>query len=181
MTTYFAPFVAQIPPTPVRSSFKDILLRIKDQLVRWIEGLDASHVLITCRDNVPYYSGDHDIVLRVLGETPENEIINSAGRLDNRRWRRLRVIMRSRLVVDQVDMDVNRLCDEDIGHIVFEDAVCDALEEFFTQDDIQNTLQATNLKVRQLSDPEQDPKHPEWVKSSFMVDIEYCRDLTQMY
>jgi hypothetical protein len=163
------------PPTVLRTNFGKILLALRDAVVAGT-GLDVSHVLVTCRGDVPHYSGDQDVLLWSGGERSDWEQINSAGPLDDRRVRRLRIVMRTRVVLDPADQDLIRLTEDNLGHIALEDRTLDSVQLFFAQDDDGNSLSATAVVVGDLTDATPDPKQPEWVQSTFDVSVPYARD-----
>lgn len=166
--------------TQLRSSFVTLAAALKAQLVaRGV--LNAECIHITARDSVPHFLAPQDILLRSGGETPHPDVIVAAGRIDNRRTRRVLVIMRSRMQLDQADEDVTRLLHATNGHHALEDAVADALEIFLPEDTDTNVIAAQPVRLTALSEPRPDPYDKDWVVSQWTLEIEYERALNQNY
>lgn len=159
-----------------RASLSDILAGARSFLVTQT-GLDDSRVVITCLspDDTPRLAAAQDVLLRLLNEEPEVGVIEGAGRYDNRRKRKLEVTQRTRLSLDVYGQDLYRLTDTTLGHLALEDTVCDALELYFpTSGD--NAL-SLPFRVGGLSSPQRLRADPDWLFSSFTVEIEYSRAL----
>lgn len=167
-----------------RARFTDILLAIQAQVASWLEW-DVSRVLIVARpeDKVPHLMGDQDVVLRVRNEIAINNVIDAAGRYDNRRERRITVLMRVRYLVDVTGQDSQRLTDETNGLLTLEDDVLDALETFLVTDADSNILTACPIRVGALTDPSfggTPNRHAGWISSSFDLSVPYERAVTQI-
>lgn len=164
----------------IRSSFRALLLALQAQLVASLEW-DACRVPIVADDeeDVPHLMGDQDVLIRVMDETNDARQIESAGRYDNRRERKAKIIMRSRVLLDITGRSDIRLTDQTLGHLALEDAVCDALELFFVTDSNANLIAAYPPRLGPLSKPVRSRKHKEWVSSQFDLEVNYERALTQ--
>src|SRR5215472_462347 len=103
-------------PAQIRNPFRAILLAVQAQLIASLEW-DAVRVPIVADDeaDVPHLMGDQDVLIRVMGETPDAPQIVSAGRYDNRRERKAVIIMRSRVLLDVVGRSDIRLTDQTLG------------------------------------------------------------------
>lgn len=181
--------MASPPPAvgQVRSSFRDILLALRSQILNSL-GWDPTRVLVVAdeEEDVPHLTGDQDVLIRPRGESPEAGVIDASGRVDNYRIRRATVFLRSRVLLDVVGDSVVRLTDQALGHTVLEDQICDAAEAFFALDNYQpggsgpgNLMLACPARVGPLSEARRSRKHKEWVVSSFEVEFQYVRNLTQ--
>lgn len=165
-------------PTVVRAAFGDVLLAVRTELAEFLEW-HASRILIVAGDrDVPYRTGDQDVLLRSRRESPERGAIDGGGRVVNRRTRTFDVEMRTRMVLDPADQDLQRLTTDSTGHLALEDMVCDCLECFFPLDGDGNSLVCAPLRCQGLSDAEQDRDSPVWVTSTWTVEVLYDRALT---
>jgi len=167
-------------PAQIRNPFRAILLAVQAQLIASLEW-DAVRVPIVADDeaDVPHLMGDQDVLIRVMGETPDAPQIVSAGRYDNRRERKAVIIMRSRVLLDVVGRSDIRLTDQTLGLLALEDAVCDAMELFFVTDANQDLIAAYPPRMGALSAPMRSRRHKEWVHSQFDLEVNYERALTQ--
>lgn len=162
----------------IRSTFREILLLLREQIIT-VTSLDPSRVILTAREDVPHVSAEQDILLVPLDEVPDRENIAAAGRVCNYRTRKVKVVLRSRLVLDQVGQDFVHLTDASLGHLALEDAVCDALEIFTPEDADRNALTACPVRLEGLSRPQPERAAPEWITSSWDLSVEYLRALDQ--
>lgn len=178
-----------VSPAQIRGNFGQILLAIQTQLVSWLAtNLDKSwtvdRVILIARpqQKVPHLMGDQDVLLRVRGESPNANVIDAAGRYDNRRERKVTVTMRCRALLDITGQDGIRLTDQTLGLLTLEDTVLDALETFLVTDDLSNLIAAAPIRMGALSDPEFGgaENRGAWVSSSFDLEIPYERAVTQM-
>lgn len=159
-----------------RASIGEIVLALRTYLVSET-GLDDSRVVVTAlpRESVPRLAAAQDLLIRVLGETPDTPVIDGAGRHDNRRHRTLEVTPRTRVSLDRLDQDLVRLTDESLGHLALEDMVADALELYHLEDGPD--VMAAPLRVMQLTAPERLQTDKHWIASSFTVALTYRRDM----
>ncbi|MDE2105775.1 MAG: hypothetical protein KGL39_51600 [Patescibacteria group bacterium] len=171
-------------PLPIRASLKDILLLIQTQVVA-ITGLDISRVIITAKspDQVLHAGATEDILLRVMGERPDTNQIDGAGRIVNNRLRTVQVVVRTKVALDPTGQDQVHLTDPTLGHFVLEDSVVDALEEFFPLDINGNLLTAVPVRIGPWGLPTPDREDDTWLSSTADLEIVYTRnlDLTKGY
>lgn len=162
-----------------RAPFADVLEAVRARIVEVTE-LDDARVFITALDpdSAPRFGAAQDVLVRPASETPEAGTIDGAGRIDNRRKRRIEVTIRTRLLLDEADRDTSRLSDASLGHLALEDTVCDALELYNPTGEGDDAI-CLPLRVGQLSQPQRLRSDPSWVASTFVVEAEYLRDLDQ--
>lgn len=165
--------------TVVRSHFADVLTALAAQVAS-VTGLDPSHVLIAAGDvAVPHFQADQDVVLRLMGETPDpDEDGSGRGRVCDLRRRTVVVECRTRVYLDDVAQDVVRLTDASLGHLALEDNAYDAAERWIATDSDGNAL-ALGGFVGAVSDPKPDKDDRNWVSSRFPLVIPYQRALDQ--
>jgi len=164
-------------PTVRRASAGEIVLIVRATLATALSW-QADRIPIVAGDaEVPHLLGDREVLIRVLGERPDRQAIDGAGRAVNRRERRIQVECRTRLFLDVSHEDRLRLTHASLGHLALEDTVCDALESLLPADDSQNVLVAGVVRCQDLSDPKADHEAREWVSSKWSVELPYDRDL----
>ncbi len=163
-----------------------ILRLLKAQLVS-VTGLDPSRVHITARDanQMPHDSGDRDLIIRPMYERPTPGMLEGGGRKNDRRFREVQIIPRSRAYLDPVDSDEVRLTDGTLGLLALEDMVVDALEMFQVTQTVQATGAVNTLTfpifVEGPTAPEPDRDDENWVHSTFTLQIQYQRLLDQTW
>lgn len=163
-----------------RSSAREVVAALQTELALHL-GWQALRIPVVAGGDtqVPHRLGDQEVIIRVLGEEPDRGVIDGAGRVSNRRTRRLQVECRTRLILDRDDEDLQRLTHSSVGHIELEDAVCDCLETFFPVDESGDALVGQPVRCHGLSDPRPDRDAREWVSSKWSVEFLYDRDLDQ--
>lgn len=168
-------------PVVLRSSLSRVLDAVKDWLVAQL-GLPATRVLKVARDPrlVPHLNGDQDILLRPRGFTP---VAANRGRDDCRIHRRLSVVIRSRLELDEADQDEKWLEHATGGAVVFEEDVLDALQGWLPEDANLSTLFFEPVFVLQGLDPDREirsgKKMPDWGEVELVFALPIRLPLTQ--
>lgn len=168
--------------TVLRSKVSDIVDAVRQQLAAWgALGLPVERILVWAgRDLPPHTQAEQDLVLKPRGMQPDRPITDAAGRVDFRVRRRLSVIVRTRSVVDDADRSQEWLEDPNAGHFAFEEAVVDALHDFFPADDAGNLLTIEPVKFVGSGDPEQETKaEPGWGQSQLDFELFYELPLDQ--
>ena len=148
--------------------------------------MDSSRVLIVARpeSEVPHFGAEQDVLIRPLGEQP---VPSDAGRYNMMRSRKVRVTVRTRVLLDPADQDITRLTDLSLGHLALEDAVADALELCQPNDagDITgvkgNWLVDEPVRTLSLSETRPDPRAREWIESSLECEIVYSRAISSAF
>ncbi len=168
-------------PQAIRSNFWPVALLVRAELADFLDW-HVSRIHIVAGDaDVPYRTGDHDIVLRVQGEQPDARTIDGGGRQVNRRTRDFDIEVRTRMVLDPVDEDLQRLTTLSGGHLLLEDDVVDCLEDFFPTDENGNSLVVQGLVSGRWTKPLRDKSNPQWVTSTLDVEclIDRALDLAR--
>ncbi len=160
-----------------RTSVRAIVLAMRTRLVEITE-LDDARVTVTVLpiEDVPPFGGVQDVIVRIMGETPDEAAIDGAGRWHNLRTRSFQVGARSRVSLDEAGSDLSRMTHESLGHVLLEDLVVEALELFNAPGENDDVITAP-IRVGRLTDPARMKKFDDWVWSSFTVEATYVRDL----
>lgn len=166
-------------PAHVASAFRTILLAVRAELAEFLEWHESRIHIVAGDTEVPYRTGDQDIVLRAGDERPDREAIDGGGRRNNKRMRSFEVEVRTRMVLDPTDEDLQRLTTASTGHMALEDRVCDCLEVWYPIDDGDNVLTSQALRLHGLSKARRDRGNPQWVTSTWDVEVLYRRDLDE--
>lgn len=170
---------------PIRTTLRKILLRLKDQLTTSLilpgqtDPIPSERVLLSMRRKVQHLQADQDVVLRPRGFRVVAKITDQAGRIDTRLQRRLEVRCRTRLATDDPARDETWLTDEVLGHVAFEELVCDCFQEFLPteSDQSQDVLLVCPMLLEEGSDPEPDTdgasRESGWGQTSLFFQMEY--------
>jgi hypothetical protein len=165
-----------MPITPVQTPISPILDAIKAQLVaRNVHTPD--HIFMVAVDDPPHTMGDSDILLRPMRISPTQP--KGAGRVERRVRRLLKVIVRTRLALDEVDRDFAWLEDASLGHFVMEEAVVNWLDTFQPTDGSGNALTFEPLDWVPSSQPEKEKADSSWGRSELFFEIPYILTLDQ--
>lgn len=163
----------------VAGTFRAILLAVRTELASFLTW-DTSRIAIVAGDaDVPHRVGDHDMVLRARAESPDRSAIDGGGRRNNKRTRTFDVEVRSRRVSDRAGEDLQALTTVDTGHLDLEDRVVDCLEDYFPLDNDGNSLVSQGLVCQGLSKAEREREDPQWLSSSWTIEVLYRRDLDE--
>ncbi len=164
---------------PIPAPFGTVLLAIQAKIIVQT-GLDPSAVPITKRDQLPQFIADKMVILRVMGETPDAEVIRGSGRIANRRYRKVRIIVRTRFYVDESDRDTVWMTDPALGHLALEDQVIDALEVVWIEDASSNALTFEPCRCGSVSEPKDigGSKDKGWGESFIELTVPYWRKLS---
>lgn len=161
----------------VRANLADVLNAVVDRLAQKA-GVDAAQVAVSARD-LPFFVPERCLVLRVLGER-QAPGWDGAGRVNDLRARQVRLVVRTRLLLDEAGRDAAHLLDASLGHLALEDACADALAGFLPTDGQGDGLTAVPLEPGPFSDPRPASKdNPEWLESSCEFTATYNRALNQ--
>jgi hypothetical protein len=165
-------------PTVLRASLTAILPLIETQVVA-VTGLSSSQVYSTAQKNPPIYEGDHVVQIRPTGFTVQTDQSFPEGRLDTRITRDLAVKVVTRLGLDEPDRDRVWLEDQTLGHIVLEESVINALQNFWPTDVNGNVLTTNPIQLAPASDPETEEDEPGWGSSLVTFQVSYILPLNQ--
>jgi hypothetical protein len=127
----------------IGGQFGKIVLAIKQQLVDYeltVGGTDdavilpATAIKIVARDQVPKFTADRDVLIRVGRLSVLSGTVQGAGRVATRAQRMVSVTPRTRLSLDESDRDEEWLTNATLGHFLLEEQIIDALHLFFPLD-----------------------------------------------
>jgi hypothetical protein len=175
------------PPTVIRSKAAAFLKAVKVQLAQFPAPSGAmieDRIFIIApeetADYPPFTQGDNDLVVKLHGIRPEQEVIAAAGRIDSRFHRILSVTVRSRLGVDETTRDYTWLTDAQLGHFALEEAVIDSLHIGWTPtDDAGNVLVVQPVRLVSVSDTVKSQQTNDWGMSRLDFDIYFQQALDQ--
>lgn len=163
-----------------RASAREIILGIRTRLAAALEWDEDRIPIVAGKAEVPHLMGDREVLIRVLGERPDRQAIDGAGRDWNVRIRKLEIECRTRSLLDVSHEDRIRLTNATFGHIALEDQICETLESMLIYDSEDDWLTSDVVRLHDLSDPQRDKDAPaEWVSSRWDVEFTYDRALTQ--
>lgn len=137
------------------ASMKEILDAITAQLVVGKAAVDDGRIHVVGRrpEDVPFIDSEMDILVRVRGFRVDDGQYTGAGRAFCRNDRRLEIIPRTRDARDAVNSDLKWLTDETLGHLALEDAIYNALEQFYPLRTDDTSLLIEPLKLIDCGDP----------------------------
>lgn len=163
-------------PTILNTGFSPILQAIQAQLIA-VTGLPRERVNSSAWDATPEFQGDQDLILHVGNPSPVGADQDSKGRLATRMVRPVEARPRTRLALDVGGYADLWLTDPAKGHLQLEEAVFNALEQFFPADGQGNWLVTEGLRlvpsVRPVI-PEAPPQTPrEWGDSRLTFEVSY--------
>src|SRR5262245_61738184 len=148
-------------------------------------GLPPERVGLVQRGEVPFNAhGDNYIYLRLESSTFDQPDVKGAGRIDLRWNCRFSVTIRSRLALDESNMDWLWLTDEALGHVATIDMVLEALTMYAPEDADRNLLVAEPIRPLSVSRPakelgnEQFP-NKEWGESVILFEMVFEQQLDQ--
>lgn len=155
---------------PLRSQFGAILLAIRARLATTLS-LPEETVKLIGRNNTqaPKLTSQQDVLVR----PSRFPVVEKAGRIDTRFVRTIYIFPRVQLMLDEVDRDEVFLTGEQ-GIFGVEEAIANALCEWFPVDSAQNQLTIHGLKLANGSEPDKDmPTDPMWGDSCLAFEATY--------
>lgn len=169
-------------PTQIRSKLATIAPKIKTRLVDTLE-LDPAHVLWRGRkqgmSTWPVLPLRY-ITLTIHGPQPYDWQY-AAGRYNVGLLRPLEVCIYTQLALDQPDRDEHALLHSTDGLWVWEDAVLDALVEFWPEDDEGNMLTVCPLwLLHQTAIPDNAAPPPDRHEARLIFALNYNNDFTDL-
>lgn len=167
-------------PTVLRTRLDVILLAVRQRLINEL-GWPPERVIVAKRDVLPFNAqADQYCIIQPRSQVTEQPIVQGAGRVDTRVTRRVAVIVRTRLSLDESDRDLAWLTDATYGHLRTEHAVLNALQ-MYQPTRGADWLACEPLRLVPVSQPEQDREQPEWGQSVAEFEVTYVLDLDQSY
>ena len=147
--------------TVVRSNPVTWLPKIQER-IRFVVGFPSERVKIVVRKNVPF-SHPQDILIRLGSFRIDEGITFEAGRVATIIHRELFVTIRTKLAIDESEVDTQWVLHPTLGHFQIEDKVLDALQMFQPVDSSDNWLLTEPRKLISGPEPEKDEKSDEGV------------------
>ncbi len=163
---------------PIRSNVADIITAAKAKLIAdEVASEDQIWTVRRRRGKQPSFIADVQLQLSVSGFIPGREN-DGGGRLNTWIRRRLRVLIRTSLLLDEAERDDTRLLDADFGHYALEDAVMNSLHDFAPEDTDGNWLLNEPMRLNPSGDAEQEAANDSaWTQSVLEFEICYTADL----
>lgn len=123
-------------------------------------GISASLVKISARKELPYFTGDHDYVLRLRLPIPVDDFVTGSGKYASVLKRALTITIRTRLATDRSDSDERLLMDTTHGHLLREDQLLRLFHLRFLADGGGNLLTIEPIRVTAATgDPDELPSY----------------------
>lgn len=161
---------------PRRVATRLVLEAIRTELVR-LEVLPEDAITWTSTNQVPNWLAEHRLLLRPRGFSSTRAHADGEGRTTGALRRLVDVHCRVRNELDQADQDDIKLLTEDTGYFDLEDAVVDALDIFYPEDEGGNALLAEPMRVIDAQTAESFSTH--WVEAFATFEIVYLPPLDQ--
>jgi len=167
--------------TVLRSNVAAILAAVKAQLIADGVALEDEIWIVRKRRGLQVsFSGDKQFLLSVGGYLPGKEN-DGGGRLNTWIRRRLRMQIRTSLLLDEAEKDETRLLTDATGHYAIEDAVLNCLQDFLPEDTDGNWLLNEPMRLNPSGDAEQEaPNDSAWTQSVLEFEICYTADLSPL-
>jgi hypothetical protein len=161
-------------PLPIATSLNTLLPLLQTQLSESLS-LDPTRILIVCRASrdVDHYGAEREIILRPRGLTPEQGIIDGAGRVITLFAQRLEMILRCRQGTDQGGSDRMKLTDATRGIIQMWENVVASCQLFTPTDEDGNALLWEPMRCLRIDDSERDNKQVDWVEVTIPWEMKY--------
>lgn len=123
-------------PKRIRSNLRLVLPLIKTRLIARNVGTEANINLCpdVSMDGLPPVIGLQDFLLAVGGTTPVGQFDDGSARFDKRASTTLNVLVRTSVVLDQVNDWTAYLTQATTGHLAMIDQIIDALEDWDVED-----------------------------------------------
>lgn len=160
-----------------RTNPETILLAVLARLAETTE-LDESRIILSIiqPEDVPTFAAFQDVVVRAMSEMPDSGAVHGAGRHHDLRERTIEVSARTRVQLDQTAQALAQLTDATLGHLILENLIVEALQEWLAPGSDGDVLTAP-MEVGRLTTPARLRTNPDWVCSTFTVNFQYVRDL----
>ena len=164
--------------TVIRASPVLWLPKIQDR-IKTVLGFPSERVKIVARKNVPM-PHPQDILIRLGPFRIDEGITFEAGRVATVLHRELLVTIRTRLAVDEPEVDTQWILNTTLGHFQTEDKVLDSLQNFQPVDQQSNWLLTEPLQLLSGPLPEKDEQSDDGV-SILVFSASYMPVLDQNY
>jgi hypothetical protein len=134
-----------------------ILQSIRPQL-SLVTGVDPTRIFDVTEDasEVPHFTGERDILLRVDRFTNNAAQTAGAGRIDSRESQILSVIIRTRMNLDKSDRATDWFEDQQRGNDLLKASVLNALHLFWPEDSLGNLILYEPMRIYTGDPPRKD-------------------------
>ncbi len=166
-------------PTYVHDIFVNLRQRLMDQL-----DFPPERVLVVAqrRGRIRHDQADTYLELQPGAQSPVDiSTWHGAGRYDLRVNRVVRVKIWTRLALDEINEDFQRLTNASLGHLKTEGQVYDALAGYQPTDDEGNWLVAEPIRPGSATEPDSDGEENGWINSTVSFDMEFLVPLDITY
>lgn len=156
----------------IQASFATIIAKCKEKVQSYLAsdlGINAAEaaavVKIVSDREIPNFTGDRDVLLKVLGWVSNQEVFDGAGRTAFKITRFIDVVARSRLSSDPSDSDEAWLTGNgqlgtnlpELGHLRWEESALCALVGFVPVDGADNQLVWEPIRAERGTQPVKKP------------------------
>ncbi len=169
------------PNQPIRTGLAAILQAVRAQLVSFGAVSDPSRVRTTVRDwrKIPHWGAEHDIILRPSNFLVDKGMVDSNGRQATLIIRTLTIVCRTRLHLDEAGQDKVFLEEPNLGHLVFEEKVCDALQIFMPTNSNGDDLLTIPMRIIRGDSIGKEAQDAAWGQTALDWEIRYLLNLNQ--
>ncbi len=162
-----------------RTTLTAIVTKVIEILVN-LEVMVEEGILVVANDRkAPYFFGEQDLLLCVRGLKVDVEASYAGGRRTTEAEGRINLTPRTRLYLDETGRDRQRLMHSSLGHNAFEMTVLEAMQLFHPGSDTPYPLTMYPMHWLGTSDAEDDPKDPNWVRSTLSFEFKFIVTLDQ--
>lgn len=166
---------------PIRTRL-DLIIPYLLARLRSVTGLTEACVFCSQRRKLPYDAmADQFVFIHFHDDTPQQPILQGAGRSDVRQEQLFSVTARTRLALDPPDRDTIWLTQASQGHLLLCHNVDDAMDGYIVEDTDGNWFTLGPIEPAHGKGPEKDDKATEWGEKSMFYRLVYLRALTQSY
>src|SRR6202030_1531694 len=155
------------------SSLRSILYAMRDQLLAFGVCPEKERILFVAEDDPPLYVCTQDIAIQMGKEKAIKPNNVASGRVTFDCIRELTIHVRSSFTGDTTGLDETHLTEISVGHIVFLDAVYNALHDFWPVDLNNNVITIDPIKLGDCSEAKRLPKRPDWIVSKITAMVKY--------
>lgn len=156
------------PATP-----REVVRAVRQRLIDAVPMAPSRVILCACEpDDVPHAGAQQDVLLRLEGESPAGTF-DGGGRYVDLRRRTFAVWPRTRMSLDPVGSDLERLTRDTIGHLELETAIDDALAGWLAEDG--DDAIALPVDIGTFSTPVRDRGDASWVRSRLEFSVTYLK------
>jgi len=167
--------------TILRSNPIDILESVRARLVEVMDWPEERVRFGDPDDLESYPQADQFLTVWYGGDRPETNISLAGGRVDDRHYFQVEVTLFTRCGLDEPGSGYWWLTEAELGHLVWVNALHNALNVFLPVDKDGNGLCAEPLKHAGGTRPKRDQRDRDWGKSTSTWVAHFLTDVAQGY